>query len=197
MNIISSEQLKLDRFDYPYKTKWAKEAINIDNKELLEKLSKEVDRLACDDTKNEKIGVQFRSIALNDNGDFLLTSKGEVLVDDISMSFERDAADCLLSGKALLEVAEEYKVYVQSLGKNLNPEVTYYYYALNLKNNKEESHDVETNDVISLTCKSLGMEAIPAASKFGSSESLDVVMDRIAKYRHDPSTKIGKNNSPK
>lgn len=144
MDIISIQQLAKDRQEYTHQFKWSKQAIDFNDAEQLQKLAKEIDILASDNTKNEKIGFQFRSFALNDDGTLFLNDKGEMVIDDISVYMERYADGNLLSGNNLLEFAKEYKDYTKSLNRNLKPEVIYCYYALDLKNQKHEPHEVET-----------------------------------------------------
>jgi hypothetical protein len=142
--IISSEQLNEDRKSHSHTFQWSTKALHITDEDGIKKLAQEIDSLASDNSKNEKIAVQFRSLLLNEDGSYFKNEKGEMLIEDVSVFFERNHDDSLLDGKNFLTLVKGYSDYIKSLSKNLSPEVAYCYYALDLTNNKKEEHNVET-----------------------------------------------------
>lgn len=108
----------------------------------LENLAKEIDELANDPSKNEKIGLIFRTI--EQEGD-------EDIVIDTSQELERKEGGALLDSTSLMEWSNQYRDYVKETFPDnfdtLSLETIVYYYALD-KTNKKENISVEDKHIL-------------------------------------------------
>lgn len=139
--------------DYDFKTKHGAVAISMKNTEKVNKLIEQADELAYDDSKNEKLAVEFRTVLL---------VKGQGYIIDISQYLDKTLDGKLLDGKTLQSYIEQYSEYVAN-GMNdknsvfyknvtaqfgdvkledLKSEITTTYYPLDPKNKKENIPDL-------------------------------------------------------
>lgn len=139
--------------DYDFKIKNNAVAINMKNPDTMKALIVQAEELAYDDSKNEKLAVEFRTILL---------VKGECHIVDISAYLDKTPEGKLLDGKSLKSYAEQYCEYIENsmndknsnfyknIEKNyghitleqLKNEIITTYYPLDPKNKKENIPDL-------------------------------------------------------
>lgn len=123
-------------YEYDFKRKFNGKAVNVTNEKALDELIKETDLLANDDSKNEKIAIQFRAIIDKQN------SQSEIF--DVSRIFEKNAQGNLLDGSCIRELIHSYGQYLQDNNseKNYVIEIIKIYYPLDKDNKVENVSDL-------------------------------------------------------
>lgn len=125
INYIDNAEELLKMAKAEYKIKHEKTARSFNN---LESIGEEMDKLAKDDTKNEKMGVIFRTISDN-------------IIMDYSVTLRTKPDNTLLNSETLKDYVKQYLEYVKTIeelkGKKYFSDILVHYYPLDLNNKVE------------------------------------------------------------